>query len=124
MFAEVIHVFCRPSGTGTFFCASFPSDKSLDYYQKSLRDNVLLNDVKRRICVVQRGRCRWAFMLCPFGAVNNRLQTFEVLRYFFPVRFLPINDPLEIQSALAVVTFPDSQVDCRISTIRILHEIM
>ena len=56
MFAEAIHVFYRPSGTQTFFCALFPSDKSLGYFQKSLRDNVLLNDVKRRICVVQQGR--------------------------------------------------------------------
>ena len=48
--------FCRPFGTQTFCCASFPSDKSLGYYQKFLRDNVLLNDVVTRICVVQQGR--------------------------------------------------------------------
>ena len=61
-----LSVVPTPYGTHTFFCASFPSDKSLGYYQNSLRDNVLLNDVVTRICVVQRGLKSWAIISSPY----------------------------------------------------------
>ena len=44
-----------PTGLKIKFVNWSPSDESLGYYQKSLRDNVLLNDVATRIYVGQQG---------------------------------------------------------------------
>ena len=72
-----------PSGLKQSLVHRYPSDKSLGYYQKSLRDNVLLNDVRRRISVEQQGRCPGLSCCAPSGQKTSDFRRQKCYRYFF-----------------------------------------